>query len=36
MNCYNDWAEDFMDRAIDQCKWSDCRANNPRTKKCVD
>ena len=35
LNCYNDWADDFMDRAIDQVSGRITRTNNTNRRKCV-
>ena len=35
LNCYNDWASDFMDRAIDQVSGQITRTNNNNRRKCV-
>ena len=34
LNCYNDWADHFMDRAIDKYL-VDYRTNNNNRRKCV-
>ena len=35
MNCYNDWADDFMDRAIDQVSGQNNRTKTMTEEKCV-